>query len=101
MTEIRTGTGRDKKGKFAKGVSGNPHGRPKKPPELRELADKSLAEIQHIIETTDNERVKADLCKWLYEMQYGKAMQRQEVDGSISTDKFTVRLEGEIAEWAK
>ena len=90
------------KGKpFEKGKSGNPSGRPKKPPELRDLADKSLAEIQKIVETTENEKIKADLCKWLYEMQYGKATQRQEVDGSISTDTLVVTLGGELADWAK
>ena len=90
------------KGKpFEKGKSGNPSGRPKKPPELRDLADKSLAEIQKIVETTENEKIKADLCKWLYEMQYGKATQRQEVDGSISTDALVVTLDGELADWAK
>ena len=90
------------KGKpFEKGKSGNPSGRPKKPPELRELADKSLAEIQKIVETTENEKIKADLCKWLYEMQYGKATQRQEVDGSISTDALVVTLDGDLADWAQ
>ena len=90
------------KGKpFEKGKSGNPSGRPKKPPELRDLADKSLAEIQKIVETTENEKIKADLCKWLYEMQYGKATQRQEVDGNISTDTLVVTLGGELADWAK
>lgn len=90
------------KGKpFEKGKSGNPSGRPKKPPELRDLADKSLAEIQKIVETTENEKIKADLCKWLYEMQYGKATQRQEVDGSISTDALVVTLDGDLADWAR
>ena len=90
------------KGKpFEKGKSGNPSGRPKKPPELRALADKSLAEIKKIINTTQNEKIKADLCKWLYEMQYGKATQRQEVDGSISTDALIVTLDGDLADWAQ
>lgn len=102
MTANSDATAKRQRGRpFEKGKSGNPSGRPKKPPELRGLADKSLAEIQKIVETTDNERIKADLCKWLYEMQYGKATQRQEVDGSISTDALVVTLDGELADWAQ
>ena len=92
---------RTKTGKFAKGHSGNPGGRPKKPVELKELADRSLDELKSILDSTENEKIKVEICKWLYEMQYGKAMQRQEVDGSISTDLLTVRLEGELADFAQ
>ena len=86
---------------FPKGKSGNPGGRPKKPPELKSLADKSLAEIENILETTENEKIKLEICKWLYEMQYGKPTQRQELEGKIDTAPTVIAFAGELDEWSK
>lgn len=95
-------TARHARGKpFAKGQSGNPGGRPKKPPELRGLADKSLAEIEKMIFSTKSERIKSELCRWVYEQAYGRATQRQEIGGTLEGAALAVRLEGELDKWAR
>lgn len=87
---------------FPKGKSGNPGGRPKKPPQLKNLAERALAEIQSMIEDPETpERVRADLCKWVYEQQNGRAVQKAEIEGAVATGVYKVELCGELAEWAK
>lgn len=98
QAEIR----RKANGQFAKGVSGSScGGRPKKPPELKDLADKSLEEIKRMIESPDtNAKIKADLCRWIYEQQYGRAQQKIDMDAT-SKQEIIVTLDGELDEYAR
>lgn len=79
MTESRTDTGaggRNSKGQFARGVSGNPKGRPPKPPELKRMARESLPRLWEIAQADKTPaRVRAQIYMWIYEQQYGKAVQ--------------------------
>ena len=92
---------RDEKGKFVAGGAPVSPGRPKKPPELKDAADQSLATLIKLRDTTDSEKLKAEICRWLYEMQYGKAKQATEIEGNVNTGAIRVELEGDIDEWAK
>lgn len=97
QAEIR----RNAKGQFEKGVSGSSNGgRPKKPPELKDLADKSLIEIRKLIENPEtNAKIRADLCRWVYEQAYGRAQQKIDMDAT-SKQEIVVTLDGELNEYA-
>lgn len=72
---------RNKQGQFVKGQSGNPKGRPGIPAEVRELAKEAPAKIKAMIDDeTTPAKVRADLLKWSFEMVYGKAAQRVDMD---------------------
>lgn len=101
MPANKSETGRNKKGQFVKGVSGNPSGRPKKPPELDRYGAESLSRIAEMARTSENERVRFDANKWLCEMAYGKPAQSAEIEGSLDTSPTVIELRGELAKWAK
>ena len=94
---------RDKAGRFQKGVSGNPGGRPKKPPELEQYAKDAPAKLRAIADDPDTPvKIKADIEKFFYEAVYGKAPQAIDLDGKLESSGTTVvEFKGEIAEWAK
>ena len=92
---------RDKKGKFVPGGAPISPGRPKKPPELKLAADKALVDLIRLQETTDSDKLKVEICKWLYEMQYGKAKQATEIEGSLDTSPTVIELKGYLKEWSK
>lgn len=94
---------RDTSGRFVKGQSGNPSGRPKKPEIIEKYAKKAPEKLYAI--ATDPEtpkKLQKEIWQFFYEAQYGKAKQAVDVDGSIeSTGTTVVKFEGEIKEWAK
>ena len=98
-----TGGNRDKTGRFTKGKSGNPGGRPKKPEVIEKYADEAPDKLRAIALDPDTpKKIQADIWKFFYEAQYGKAKQAVDVDGTIeNTGATVVRFEGELAEWAK
>ena len=98
-----TPANRDKAGRFVKGQSGNPNGRPKKPPELEKYAKEAPAKLRAIADDPKTPvKIRADIEKFFYESVYGKAPQAIDIDGKLeNTGETVVRFEGEIAEWAK
>lgn len=94
---------RDKTGKFAKGTSGNPKGRPKVPDEVRRLFREATPDAaRFLIETMRDENVRfetrVDCANKIIERVYGKP--NQPIDADIDA-AVTFVLEGELSEYAK
>lgn len=95
----RNDNGRGANGRFVPGNKAGT-GRPKKPPELKNLADKSLDEIKCLIFDKNTPlKIRADLCKWVYEQAYGKAQQKIDMDAKTQQE-IVVTLEGELDDYA-
>lgn len=93
---------RDKQGRFLKGNSGNPAGRPGIPAEMRRIAKTAPGKIQEIIDDPDTPvRLRADLLKWCYEIVNGKPRQQVDMDANMSSAPVTVSFEGVLDEWSK
>ena len=94
---------RDKQGRFIKGQSGNPKGRPSLHPDIKKYAEDSPKRLREIADAEDTPvRLKAEIEKWFAEMYYGKSAQQVTLDGEVGTTGTTVvKFEGELGEWAK
>lgn len=102
-SENRNESGRDSKGRFVKGQTGNPAGRPKKPEVIEQYAKEAPDRLYAIATAPDTpKKLQKEIWQFFYEAQYGKAKQAVDVDGTIeNTGTTVVRFEGELAEWAK
>lgn len=94
---------RDGTGKFKKGFSGNPGGRPKRPPELEMYAKNAPAKLREIADDPATPvKIKADIEKFFFEAVYGKAQQAIDIEGEMkNTGTQTIKFEGELDKWSR
>lgn len=94
---------RDKAGRFKKGVSGNPGGRPKKPVELEMYAKDAPKKLRAIADDPDTPiKIKADIEKFFFEAVYGKAAQSVDLEGKMdTTGTKTIKFEGVLEDWSE
>lgn len=93
---------RDKRGRFVKGQSGNPTGRPKKPVELELYAKDAPKKLRAIADDPDTPvKIRADIEKFFFEAVYGKAPQSVDLDGRMEqTGEQIVKFEGVLEDWS-
>lgn len=94
---------RDKRGRFTKGKSGNPHGRPKIPTDVRTmLKEATVPATKLLIETIGNKDVqmsiRIDAAKEILNRVYGKPT--QPLDADVDTT-IRIMLEGELKDYAE
>lgn len=94
---------RDKTGKFVKGKSGNPNGRPQIPEDVKKMLKAATPKAAKLlIDTVTDEKaninVRLDAAKEILNRVYGKAT--QPIDGDLDTT-LRVVLEGELKDYAE
>ncbi len=90
-------------GRFKKGQSGNPGGRPKLPVTIKEYGKEAPERLRKISDDPATPvKVRADIEKWFAEMTYGKPSQQVDIDGKMETQGVqTIKFEGKLEEWSE
>jgi hypothetical protein len=96
MAQVAENSKMQPRGKpFAKGVSGNPGGRPKRTQEevdliaaCKEQTPEALEVIQDLMANSSNDRVRLAAAEYILDRAWGKPTQRQEIE-PIQLEVFT------------
>lgn len=94
------------KGRWKKGESGNPNGRPKIPEDVKEAfknaTPKAIETLQTILdnpEARDGDKIRA--AEIILDRAWGKPTQSMELDGKVDTAPTVITFAGELDEWSK
>ena len=101
--QTSTPQNRTEAGRFKKGVSGNPGGRPKKPVELELYAKDAPKKLRAIADDPATPvKIRADIEKFFFEAVYGKAPQALDIEGKVeNTGTQVIKFEGALEEWSE
>lgn len=92
---------RDSRGRFVKGISGNPSGRPVLPPELRKYGRESPGRLRAIADDPDTPvKLKADIERFFFEAVYGKTPGTGEKEDKNPPVQI-IRFEGALEQWSR
>lgn len=94
---------RDAKGRFVKGTSGNPTGRPKIPEDVKTMLKSATVEAAELLISTVKDphvqiSYRIDAAKEILNRVYGKPT--QPLDADVDTT-IRIMLEGELADYAE
>lgn len=90
---------RDAKGRFIKGVSGNPRGRTPLPPKFADYAKQAPERLRAICDDPSTPvKVKADIEKWFAEMYFGKSPQALDLEGKMTVEPVVFTGADDIAD---
>lgn len=105
MCEEKKAVERDARGRFVKGVSGNPGGRPPLPPDFRRYGREAAARLRALADDPDTPvKLKAEIEWFFFEGVYGKAVSRAEKEGKGSgaaPSAQSIKFEGVLEEWSQ
>lgn len=102
MCDEKKAVERDAKGRFVKGVSGNPAGRPPLPPEMRKYGREAAARLRAIADDPDTPvKLRAEIERFFFEAVYGKTPGAAEKEGKGGGTVQTVKFEGKLEEWSE
>ena len=80
----KTAPKRNEKGQFIKGASGNPSGRPARPPEMLKYAKEAPEKLKAIAEDESTHiKVRAEIERWFFESVYGNNDYILENEGTL------------------
>ena len=93
---------RDSRGRFVKGVGGNPRGCPSLPVEVRKYGRESATRLRAIADDPETPaKLKADIERFFFEAVYGKtpgvADREEKGTGTVQTIQF----EGVLEDWSQ
>lgn len=94
---------KDETGKFVKGVSGNPSGRPKTDPEIRDMLKASCPQaVKLLVDTLNNNdadmTLRIKIAESITDRVLGKAIQG--IDATVNGE-MSIIIDGTVKEWAK
>jgi len=92
---------RNASGRYLKGCSGNPGGKPKRDIRIKDFGKQSIDELYKIASDEESpEKLRADIWKWFAEMYYGKPSQAVDLDAEV-TGFQKIEFEGELDGWSR